>query len=287
MVRRDEFDYYIAKQAQKQGAELRDRTKATGIEFTGTHWQVDTHSGQTFEGTYLIAADGGSSPTAKWLGFDQRKSAIAGAIEIEPKVNVKDPHTVHFEFGLLKNGYVWNFPKADGYSIGSGLFAGTKRKGGDLIEPTAQYAAAFDVDAAQTQKHGHPVYLWNGNQTLHTQNALLAGEAACVVDPFTAEGIRPSMFTGVKAAEAIDQALGGNEEAIAHYSRLIADEVGSEMKLASRLAKAFYIAPHISYRAILNQQSAVDAMVKIFTGELKYADMVNKALKRLSGGLLR
>ncbi|WP_338038816.1 hypothetical protein [Neosynechococcus sphagnicola] len=44
---------------------------------------------------------------------------------------------------------------------------------------------------------------------MHTQQALLVGEAACVVDPFTAEGIRPSIFSGLKAAEAIADALGG------------------------------------------------------------------------------
>jgi hypothetical protein len=36
----------------------------------------------------------------------------------------------------------------------------------------------------------------------------------------------------------------------------------------------------------LNQPSATRAMGKIFTGELKYTDMVQKALRRLSGGMI-
>jgi hypothetical protein len=58
------------------------------------------------------------------------------------------------------------------------------------------------------------------------------------------------------------------------------------MKLATRLAKAFYTAPHLSYRTIMQQPAATWAMARIFAGELKYADMVQKALRRLSGGLL-
>ncbi|MEL6353136.1 MAG: geranylgeranyl reductase family protein [Cyanobacteria bacterium J06627_28] len=286
MVRRNEFDHYLVKQAQARGAVLQDETKALGIALVDGVWQVRTSKDETLQAKYLIAADGGRGPMAKWLGFGDRTTSIAGAIEIEPKVPVENAHVVHFEFGLLKNGYVWNFPKRDGYSIGSGAFNTNQRKGRDLVEPMVDYAAAFGVDGAAEQKHGHPVCLWDGDQRLHTHRALLAGEAACVVDPFTAEGIRPSIFTGVKAAEAIDQALNGKADALADYTQIIADELGREMRLASKLAKAFYMAPHLSYKAILNQPSATRAMGKIFTGELKYADMVQKALRRLSGGLL-
>ncbi|MGB3300958.1 MAG: geranylgeranyl reductase family protein [Phormidesmis sp.] len=281
MVRRNEFDHYIVQQAQAQGTVLQDETKVTGVEFVEGNWQVSTNRGETFAGEYVIAADGGRGPMAKWLGFAERKASIAGAIEIEPKVAVENGHVVHFEFGLLKNGYVWNFPKADGYSIGSGAFCTNQRQGKDLVQPMVDYAAAFGVDGVREQKHGHPVYLWDGDQRLHTQNALLAGEAACVVDPFTAEGIRPSIFTGIKAAEAIARALDGKTTALEDYTKIVATELGSEMRLAARLAKAFYTAPHLSYRAIMSQPSATRAMGKILIGELKYADMVQKALRRL------
>lgn len=294
MVRRNEFDHYLVQQAQSKGTVLQDETKATAIAFEGVDealaqggcWKVTTSRHETLTGQYLIAADGARGPMAKWLGFDKRKTSVAGAIEIEPRIRVENSHIVHFEFGLLKNGYVWNFPKSDGYSIGSGAFCTNQRQGNDLVQPMVDYAASFGVDGHGVQKHGHPVCLWNGDQTLHTQNALLAGEAACVVDPFTAEGIRPSIFTGIKAAEAVDLALAGDPAALANYTRIIATELGREMRLASRLAKAFYAAPGLGYRTIIKQPSATRAMVKIFTGELKYADMVQKALRRLSGGLL-
>jgi flavin-dependent dehydrogenase len=128
--------------------------------------------------------------------------------------------------------------------------------------------------------------LWDGDQALHTQNAVLAGEAACVVDPMTAEGIRPSIFSGMKAAEAIDAALAGNLSALEQYSEVIAQEWGSEMVWAQRLASIFYRVPGIGYKVGVKRPTAPERMGQILCGELRYSDVANRALKRLSAGLI-
>ena len=282
MVRRDIFDQFLMQQAQRQGAELRASTEVTGIEFQSNHWQVNTATGPV-AGRYLIAADGGKGPMAKWLGFSQRKRRLAGAFEAEAEVQLPDSR-IHFEFGMVKNGYIWNFPKADGYSLGIGTFRGGEPQ--DFKAILSDYAAAFNVDLKTTRQYGHPIGLWDGNQTLHTQNALLAGEAACIVDPMTAEGIRPSMFTGVKAAEAIDQAIGGNANALEQYSEVIAQEWGSEMLWAQRLAGLFYRIPSIGYRLGVKRPGTAERMGQILCGKLHYSDVANRALNRLSAGLM-
>ncbi len=43
------------------------------------------------------------------------------------------------------------------------------------------------------------------------------------------EGIRPAILTGVKAAEAINRALAGDNRALASYSRIIREEWGEDM----------------------------------------------------------
>lgn len=283
MVRRDVFDHFLVQQAQKQGAELRDNTEVTGIEFKSDHWQVNTANGPV-NGRYVIAADGAKGSMAKWLGFKDRKRRFAGALEAEAAANVKDPESAHFEFGMVKNGYIWNFPKADGYSIGVGTFRGGEQQ--DFKAILTEYATLFGIDLRTTQQYGHPLCLWDGNQKLHTQNALLAGEAACVVDPFTAEGIRPSIFTGVKAAEAIDGAIAGDPNALDRYTQVISDEWGTDMVWAQRLAGIFYRAPGIGYRVGVKRPSATERMVKILCGEMRYADVANRAMKRLGAGLI-
>jgi flavin-dependent dehydrogenase len=281
-VRRDVFDHYLVQQAQSKGAELRDGTEVTGIELVGDTWNVSTSNG-TFSGKYLIAADGAKGPMAKMLGFKDRKRRLAGALEVETTAS-NVPPVVHFEFGMVKNGYIWNFPKADGYSIGIGTFRGGE--GQDFKKILDAYARGrFEIDINSAKQFGHPLCLWDGDQKLHTDRALLAGEAACVVDPMTAEGIRPSIFSGIKAAEAIDGALAGQSEAIPKYSEVIAEEWGSDMKWAQRIAAAFYQFPKVGYKVGVKKPAATVIMAKILAGEIRYSDVAGKAIKKMSGSL--
>ncbi len=283
MVRRDAFDHFLVKQAQQQGAELRDNTEVTGIEHQSDGWQVNTANGPV-SARYLIAADGAKGSMAKWLGFKERKRRLGGALEAEPAADIENGHIAHFEFGMVKNGYIWNFPKADGYSIGIGSFRGSARQ--DFRKILADYATQFKVDVKTSKQYGHPLCLWDGNQKLHTQEAVLAGEAACVVDPFTAEGIRPSIFSGLKAADAIDQAISGNISALEKYTEIISEEWGTDMLWAQRLAGAFYRFPGIAYKVGVKQASATRRMGQILCGEARYAEVASRALKRLSSGLI-
>ena len=282
MVRRDIFDHFIVQQAQKQGAELRDNTQVTGIEFKVDRWQVNTANGSV-EGKYLIAADGAKGNMAKWLGFKDRKRRIAGALEVDATSD-NVVNAINFEFGLVKNGYIWNFPKADGYSIGIGTFRGGEAQ--DFKKILDVYGkSAFGIDINKFQQYGHPLCLWDGDQKLHTQNAVLAGEAACVVDPMTAEGIRPSILSGIKAADAIHAALNGTSNALEKYSDIMATEWGADMKWAQRLATAFYQFPKVSYKAAVKRPSASMTMARVLAGELSYSDIAGKAIKKLSGSL--
>lgn len=280
-VRRDVFDHFLVQQAQKQGAELRDNTEASGLEFKGDHWQVSTASGPV-TGRYLIAADGAKGPTRKWLGFKDAKQRWGATLEAASS-NV-DANNAQFEFGMVKNGYIWNIPKPEGYSLGVATFRGGEPS--DIQSLLKEYAKKFGLDLNSSEQFVHPINLWDGNQKLHTQNALLAGEAACVADPFTAEGVRPSIFTGVKAAEAIDQALAGNAAALETYSQIINDEWGADMVWAQRLAGLFYRVPGVGYRVGVKRPAATDRIGQILCGQLRYADVVDFAIKKLSGSLI-
>ncbi|MBF2027593.1 MAG: geranylgeranyl reductase family protein [Oscillatoriales cyanobacterium C42_A2020_001] len=281
MVQRDIFDHFLVQQAQKQGAELRDNTAVTGIEFKGDRWQVNTANGLV-EGRYLIAADGAEGPMSKWLGFKEPKRRMGAILEVStPGVAQTD---ARFEFGMVKNGYLSSFPKGEGCSIAAATFRGGDAS--DLQTSLKDYAAQSGFNVANCKTFTHSLCLWDGNQKLHTQNALLAGEAACVVDPLLAEGIRPSMFTGVKAAEAIDQALAGNSSALETYSKIVSDEWGADMVWAQRIAGAFYRFPGLGYKQGIKRPAATSYFARILCGQMRYSDIANTAIKRLSGGLI-
>ncbi len=285
MVRRDIFDYFLIQQGQKLGAEVKDNTEVIGVEYKSNHWQVNTNNGP-IAGRYIIAADGAKGPMAKLLGFKERKRFLGGALEAESSNPVEDGHKAHFEFGLVKNGYVWNFPKADGYSIGAGVFRGSEGKSQDLKQQLANYATQFGIDLNHTKQYGHPLCFWDGNQKLHTQNAVLAGEAACVVDPMTAEGIRPSIFSALKATDAIDHALSGDLNALERYTEVMNQEWSVDMVWAQRLAAVFYRIPGIAYKVAIKRPVATDRMGQILCGELRYSDVANKAIKFLTKNII-
>jgi len=282
MVQRDVFDHFLVQQAQRQGAELRDQTEVTGIQFVGDHWQINTAQGP-IEARYIVAADGARGPMAKWLGFKDRKQRQAAAMEATSPTPSEDA-AVHFEFGLIKNGCIFNFPKANGYSIGLSTFLG-----GDLRDPAGamtDYGAHFGITHSGSQQYFYPLCIWDGNQILHTQNAVVAGEAASMVDPFIAEGVRPAIFSGVKAAAAIHQALAGDLNALENYTKTIHEEWGSDMAWAQRLAGVFYRIPKIGYKIGVKRPSAPERMGKILCGEMRYSDIAGRAIKRLSGSLI-
>lgn len=281
-VRRDVFDQFLVEQAQAQGAKVRDRTAVTGVEFQGDRWQVRTAQ-EIFTGRYVIAADGAKGPMADWLGFKRHKVREAGILEIATDGPVENG-AFSFEFGLAKNGCVWSFPKQKGYSIGVSSFIGGSLK--DLETPLREYAPAFGASFEQGDFYTHPLKLWAGNYDLHTHHALLVGEAAAIVDPLTAEGIRPGMFSGVMAARAIEQALAGDAGALAGYTQTIHEQWGADMLWAQRIASVFFRVPKVGYRVGIKRPSATKRLGQILAGEVSYADIANRVIKRIGGSFM-
>ena len=277
MVRRDVFDHYLIQQAVSKGATLRTGETVQGIERTGATWRVTTDAG-VHESRLLIGADGAKGQVAKWLGLAKRKVVIGGAIEVEVQAPVPEPNVAHFEFGMVTNGYLWNFPKKDCHSIGIGAWG---QKSVDLRTPLAEYTRYFGLTLDNVKQHGHPILLWQGNSMLHADGAMLCGEAAGIVDPFTAEGIRPSLFTGMCAAEAAAAHFRGEASALARYSDRVAREHGRDMRWAARVAKAFYAMPRLAYSVGVSRPSATRTMGRLLTGEIRWSEVAPRALKRL------
>lgn len=229
-------------------------------------------------GQYLIAADGAAGPLADWLGFTPHKVREAGILEITTAEPVENG-AFSFEFGLAKNGCLWSFPKQQGYSLGASSFIGDSLK--DLQTPLRQYGSTFGTGLERGNFYTHPLKLWNGNYPLHTERAVLAGECAAIVDPLTAEGIRPALYSGMMAAQAIDRALNGDAEALAGYTQTIYENWGADMQWAQRIAKVFFRVPKIGYRVGIKRPTATKRLGQILAGEVSYADIANRVIKRI------
>jgi geranylgeranyl reductase family protein len=284
MVKRDQFDNFLLEKAQEQGAKIQDKTEVQNVKLDGKNWEITTNNGN-FNSAYLIAADGANSQIAKMLGFKLSKPSLGANLEIMTTVPENKKHTAYFDFGTLKNGYIWTFTKSDGYTINGGFFKGNGNTK-ELETKLKEYAKNLGLYLNKSQYQEYNLGLWNGNQNLHTKRALLVGEAARLVDPISGEGIRPGIFSGFQAAGAISQALAGYDNALAQYTVVINEELGKNLVLASRLGGLFYQFTKIAYKAGVKRPAFATIMSKVLTGELDYSDITEAAINRLKKSLL-
>ncbi len=280
MVQRDQFDNFLMQQATSQGVEFKDGTEVTGVTLQGDSWQVDTSNG-AFEGKYLIAADGANSVVAKWLGFSETEKVAAASLQVPGEVSERRKTMAFFDFGSLKNGFMWCFPKADGYSLSAAYVRNPKGKADELKKQLTKYAELFELDTSNAEYKEHPLNLWQEDRALHSDRVLLAGEAAGIVDPLIGEGIRPAMFTGVTAANAVSSAIAGEANALEQYTETIKQEWGGNLSKADFLAGLFYKAPKIAYKLGVKRPIAGQLMGKILCGELSYSQIADKATEKL------
>jgi geranylgeranyl reductase family protein len=283
VLKRDVFDRFLVQQAQAQGAVVKAETPVTGIARAGDRWQVTTPQA-TFEGQYLVAADGAHGPTAGWLGFKPHKPRPAAALKIVTDQPVGADCALNFEFGLVKNACCWSIPQQQGYTLGAVLFLGNNVQ--DLQPGLEAYAAGLGLGDYASSFQTHPLYLWDGNRPLHCDRAVVVGEAAALVDPLSVEGIRPGIFSGAKAAAAIHDALGGDAKALAQYTRTMQSEWGTDMQWAQRIASVFFRVPGLGYRVGIKRPSATERLGQVLTGEVRYGDIANRVLKRLTTGFM-
>ena len=280
MVQRSQFDSFLIEQAIGKGAEFKSGVEVTGATLQGETWQVQTSDG-TFEGKYLIAADGVNSTVAKLIGMEDSSTIAAASLQVPGEVSDRRSKTAFFDFGSLKNGFMWCFPKADGYSFSAAYVRNPKGKPEELKKQLTKYAELFDLDASRGEYKEHPLNLWDKERTLHSDRALLAGEAAGMVDPLIGEGVRPAMFTGVRAAGAVIGALAGDVDALTSYTESVNQEWGENLSKADFLAGLFFKAPKIAYKVGVKRPTAGQLMGKILCGELSYSQVAEKATKKL------
>ncbi|MBI3129898.1 MAG: geranylgeranyl reductase family protein [Acidobacteria bacterium] len=279
MVRREIFDQLLVDQAVAAGVAFEADSALKTLTREGEAWHLATSRG-VHRARIVVAADGALGVTAKLLGLKPATRALAGAIEVESPVPPVAPDIVHLDFGTVKTGYLWNFPKADGQSCGIGAFRGKPE--GSLDARLEGYLRGFDLRLADCHRMAHPILLWDGDRPLHTDHALVIGEAAGVVDPLTAEGIRPAIWSGLKAAETLLATR--TENPLAEYSRVMAETLGADMLWARRLARAFYAAPELAWRVGVKHPRGPRIMAEVLMGEATYRGTAARALRKLTFG---
>ncbi|MEN9387077.1 MAG: hypothetical protein RLZZ255_53 [Cyanobacteriota bacterium] len=284
IVQRSRLDQFIAQQAVAVGAELMDAVVVESIERDGDGWIVIA-GGQRYTSRAVVVADGSNSRFASQLALGNPKPRFASAVAVEVEAAVSEPNTAHFEFGLVKHGFCWAFPRQGGYSIGVGSFIGNTAVDADAV--LAQLLPSLGLATDAGERIQSPLRVWDGHYPLHTAaGALAVGDAASLCDPFLAEGLRPALLSGVRSAEALDRFLTADDsrqagEALAGYSQAMRQQWGESMAWGRRIAQVFYRVPKVGYQIGIKRPTAPQRIAQILSGEMGYGDIAQRVIKRL------
>jgi flavin-dependent dehydrogenase len=287
IVQRSRLDTYLAEQAVKAGAELLDRSAAVSIRREGDLWCVATAQ-YRHQARAVVVADGSASPHAAALGLGPARPRFASAVAAEVEAEVHDPETARFEFGLVRHGFSWAFPRQGGYSIGVGSFIGRDSVDAEAVLARLLPSLGLPTDAGL--RRASPLRVWDGHHPLHAPGgAVVVGDAASLCDPFLAEGLRPALLSGVRAAEALDQYLAATaveqtaqaEQALGGYTAAMRAEWGESMAWGRRIAQVFYRVPKVGYQLGIKRPTAPQRIAQILSGDMGYGDIAQRVIKRL------
>ena len=267
MVNRANLDYYVLQQS---GADVVEGALVTAVEEHPDRVRVRTEEGRSYQARYLIGADGANSRVARALGL-RRGRRLGAAVEAEvyppEEVMARYRHTALFQFGAVRWGYVWIFPKRDHLSVGIGAF-GSSAAG--LRETLWGEMTALGVPMDGASWRGHPLPIHLHAERLHTARCMLIGDAAGLVDAFLGEGIRYAMLSARIAAQSI------LSDEIAGYSDRIKREISDGLAPARTAARAFYGLTDLCFWCVARNPDLTRVFLDLVAGNITYRQLVRR-----------
>jgi digeranylgeranylglycerophospholipid reductase len=221
VLERKVFDRALAEQAAKAGAEVRVKTRATGliIEDDFVKGARLMHLGKEYEvrARIVIGADGVESKVGRWAGIDTALKPVDIETCAQYLIAGTDIDQEYCEFyignEIAPGGYVWIFPKGEGKAnVGIGILGS---KMGKFKPRPVDHLNNFlqkrfpDARIVEMVFGGVPV---SGSIEKTSANGLmLIGDAARQSDPITGGGILNAMDAGKMAGEAAYAAISAGD----------------------------------------------------------------------------
>ncbi|MEO5974037.1 MAG: geranylgeranyl reductase family protein [Ilumatobacteraceae bacterium] len=209
-----ELDSAMVAHARNRGVRIIDGHGFTSLTMHSDHLVVEIEDQEPVQCNFLIACDGIWSPVRKSLGLSSQGYLGEWHAFRQYAHNVTGPARdrlcVFFERDLLP-GYAWSFPLDDGrVNIGFGILRGGRHTVQDmkqlwpdlLTRPHIRQALGDEV-IFEDRHTAWPIPARVTKATLGVGRVLFAGDAACVSDPLTGEGIGQALLSGVLSARAI------------------------------------------------------------------------------------
>ncbi|WP_375200887.1 NAD(P)/FAD-dependent oxidoreductase [Hyphococcus sp.] len=206
---------WLAREAARAGANLMFGARFTDATILAD--RVHLH-GLDISARYLLGSDGARSRVAKTFGLGRNREFLIGMeTEYEETPSV-DPDFLHcFIDSALAPGYLgWVVPGAGmtqvGLAVSEGPFGAPRKPDYEAFLKSIDHRFAF-WNCEVLRKRSGPIPCGGLVSPLSTHRVLLTGDAAGLVSPLTAGGIRLAFQYGRRASSAIaDYLLDGGPD---------------------------------------------------------------------------
>lgn len=252
VIRRDEFDHWLAKKTRESGIEIREGVKVNNIIPDERGVTVETNQGE-FRAEIVVGADGSNGVTRRCI-FPNEPVYTARVLEVitpdysviarRAKPDEAIPHinnaiasgkntlrndAAFFDFFPVPNniaGYTWDFPtQVNGTPMrcwgvyDTNLLAGQKRPA--LKEPLAEEMKRRGFNLDDYEIKGHPIRWYSPRNKASAPRVILVGDAVGA-DPLFGEGISMALGYGAIAAREIAESFQRGEFSFGGYKRRLA-----------------------------------------------------------------
>jgi geranylgeranyl reductase family protein len=276
MTQRCRLDEYLAERATAAGADFRDRIAVREIELSNGEATVRAN-GDAYRARALVGADGANGVVARSLGLapiGDAAVALEGNVPANGALAERWSHTVALDFGGVPGGYGWLFPKNDHLNIGVG---GWRFTGPTLRDKLSALCRHLELDEAKLfGLRGHHLPMRRPGAPITRGPALLAGDAAGLVDPLSGEGIHAAFTSGRLAADSIARHLAGETTDLAEYGSAVDRELMSEIDVSTRLQAVFHRLPRPCVAVMRRSDRFWQVLCRMVRGETSYVALRRK-----------
>jgi flavin-dependent dehydrogenase len=250
VIRRHEFDAWLANKAREKGIEIREGVTVKAVLPGKDEVSLETNAGR-FTARVVVGADG-SKGVARRAVVPREKVHSAKLLEIVTEPRAEQSFHIqtdsYFDFlyapqGVL--GYTWDFPALEnGQPVRvRGIFDSNvykHRSSVTLTQALADELRHHGYDLDEYKLEGHPLRWFEASSLFSVPHILLVGDAAGA-DALFGEGISLALGYGQLAAPAIRDAFARQDFSFSGYKAcLLRSEMGKALRRRTWLAKFFY-----------------------------------------------
>lgn len=274
-VERQYFDQWLIQHAVSRSARLIESSPVTQIEPIAQGYQVTTESGAQYSARYLIGADGGRGVSARLLGLPRAQNGAAMEVELEVPESLYNKFSSRVEVDIAQYpwGYAWVIPRYPILNIGVGSFRPKKLALKSLLDDYLNSKLGDFRPGSPIKPLAHPLPYRTRLGPLARGRALVVGDAAGLMDAFSAEGIYSALRTGHLAANTILSATNGNLP-LDTYNLMIQAEFWPNLRSAVKMAFLFYPLAKFWSEIFFNDTHLLERYLQVAQGTTTYQQLL-------------